>query len=143
VSQNIVHVTDGSDSGLKLYIGHENRWERRSPSPRRSYGRFGRRRLSGRCAGDADFAVCTSGIGWGCSTNSLLHEHLYMRICVATSVPILDYKSRVSAARKTPPTQSLRTTIPEEVARLLELKPGDVLKWAYDTKQEGKVVVRK
>jgi bifunctional DNA-binding transcriptional regulator/antitoxin component of YhaV-PrlF toxin-antitoxin module len=62
---------------------------------------------------------------------------------VATDVPILDFKSRVSAARKKPATTSLRTTIPEEVARLLELKPGDVLKWAYDTKQEGKAVVHK
>jgi hypothetical protein len=66
-----------------------------------------------------------------------------MLISVATNVPILDYKSRVSAARKKPPTASLRTTIPEEVAKLLELKPGDVLKWAYDTKEEGRAVVRK
>ncbi len=62
---------------------------------------------------------------------------------VATCVAILDYKSRVSVARKTPPTRSLRTTIPEEIARLLELKAGDIVTWKYDTKLEGRVVIYK
>ena len=137
-----MHVAGSCDSTSKLYIMHKKRRERRSPSPRRSYGRFGRRRLSGQCADDAGFADLTLE-SIRLPLQIVFHEHLYMLISVATRVPILEYKSRVSLARKRPPTESLRTTIPEEVAKLLEVKPGDVLTWAYDTKQESRVVVRK
>ena len=48
-----------------------------------------------------------------------------------------EFTSKVSIAR--PNSPSLRTTIPEGVAKLIDLKAGDNLKWKIDIKDGGKI----
>ena len=47
-------------------------------------------------------------------------------------------KTKIS--RNTPNSPSLRTTIPLALAEILELKPGDSVKWSLETR-EGKYVL--
>lgn len=46
-----------------------------------------------------------------------------------------EFSSTVTTAR--PRSTSLRTTIPEGIAKLIDLKPGDELKWIITLKAKG------
>ncbi len=48
------------------------------------------------------------------------------------------FETKVTVAR--PNTNSLRTTIPEGVAKVIGLKAGDTLKWKIEVK-EGRMIV--
>jgi hypothetical protein len=54
---------------------------------------------------------------------------------IGSNLPLAEFGSRVTVAR--PKSPSLRTTIPEAVAKMMELKAGDDIIWKVKPSAKG------